>query len=47
MPYSIEKRGSEYCVVSDKGDAKGCHKSKKKAKKQLKALYANDPHAKK
>lgn len=46
MPYSVEKRGDEWCVVTDTGESKGCHKSKKQAKKQLKALYANDPHAK-
>lgn len=42
MPYSIEKRGSEYQVVTtDTGKVHGTFKSKRQARRQLKALYAN------
>lgn len=52
MPYHIGKKGSHDCkgfpVVKD-SDSKvmGCHKTKEDAKKQLAALYANEPEASK
>jgi len=46
MPYSVRKRGTKYVVVSDAGKVKGTHTSKAKANRQLRALYANVPDAK-
>lgn len=48
MPWRIEKRGSQYCVVKkDDGKKAGCHDSREKAKKQLAALYASERRRKK
>lgn len=48
MPYSVRKRGKQYMVVNKRtGKVKGTHSSKAKANRQLRALYANVPHAKK
>ena len=47
MPYSVRKRGKKYVVVNkDTGKVKGTHPSKAKANRQLRALYANVPDAK-
>lgn len=47
MPYAIRKRGSKYIVVNeDTGDVKGTHAAREKAVRQLRALYANVPDAK-
>jgi hypothetical protein len=43
MPYTLEKRGSEYCVIGPSGKNHGCHDSRAKAIKQQRALYANEP----
>jgi hypothetical protein len=43
MPYSIERLGSQYAVVDDKGKTVGTHPSKSKAEAQVRALYANVP----
>ena len=50
MPYHIGQKGSSGCagfpVVKDSdGKVMGCHDTKEKAKKQLAALYANEPSA--
>lgn len=52
MPYHIGEEGSHDCkgfpVVKDSdGTVMGCHKTKEDAKKQLAALYANEPEASK
>ena len=52
MPYHIGEKGSHGCkgfpVVKDSdGEVMGCHKTKEDAKKQLAALYANEPEASK
>lgn len=40
MPYKVEKRGTVYTVVNaETGKVHGHHKSRKKAKRQLAALY--------
>lgn len=45
MPYHIERLGSQYAVVDDKGKTVGTHPSKSKAADQVRALYANVPDA--
>lgn len=46
MPYKIQKRGNEFCVIGkDDGKVKGCHPSREKAVRQLQALYRNVPDA--
>ena len=46
MPYHIEKKGSRFCVVKDgSGESVGCHDTDEEAKRQLGALYANEPEA--
>jgi hypothetical protein len=46
MPYRIEQSGSGYYVVSDSGKRRSKRAlSKKRAQAQMRALYANDPHA--
>lgn len=43
MPYDIVKRGSKYCVVKREGGKKmGCHPSRAKAVKQLRAIMASE-----
>jgi hypothetical protein len=47
MPYKIDQDGQKWCVVKDDGSGKvmGCHESESDAKRQLSALYANEPAA--
>lgn len=45
MPYHIERSGSQYAVVDDKGKVVGKHPSKTRAAAQVRALYANVPEA--
>ena len=45
MPYHIERSGSQYAVVDDKGKTVGTHPTKSKAASQVRALYANVPDA--
>jgi hypothetical protein len=45
MPYHIERSGSQYAVVDDKGKTVGTHPTKGKAAAQVRALYANVPDA--
>jgi len=47
MPYHIERSGSQYAVVDDKGKTVGTHPTKGKAASQVRALYANVPDASK
>lgn len=43
MPWSISKRGSEYCVIKDDdGSVEGCHSSRADAAEQIRALYASE-----
>jgi hypothetical protein len=46
MPYKVQKKGNQHCVVVSGGPKAGkevaCHSTKAKAVKQVKALYAND-----
>lgn len=48
MPWSIEKRKNEFCVVGGKdGGTVACHASRAKAVAHMRALYANEkPKAK-
>lgn len=46
MPYSIKKAGSKFQVVSkDTGKVHGTHPTREDAQKQMRALYANVPDA--
>lgn len=46
MPWSIEKRGDEFCVIKDDdGEVEGCHESREKAEAQRRALYASEDEA--
>jgi 8-oxo-dGTP pyrophosphatase MutT (NUDIX family) len=41
MPWDVEKRGNQWCVVkTDDGEVEGCHDSQAHARDQQKALYA-------
>lgn len=46
MPYKVQKKGDQHCVVVSAGPKKGkevaCHATREKAVAQVKALYAND-----
>lgn len=43
MPWHIEKRENEWCVIKDAdGKNQGCHPTEDKAKAQMAALYANE-----
>lgn len=44
MPYKVEKRGKQYCVVGP-NRTHGCHDSRADAIKQQRALYKNAPEA--
>lgn len=44
MPWHVEEREGEFCVIKDSdGSSAGCHSSREKANSQLRALYANEP----
>jgi hypothetical protein len=47
MPYHIERSGSQYAVVDDKGKTVGTHETEQDAVSQLAALNANVPEASK
>jgi hypothetical protein len=43
LPWRIEERDGEFCVIKDSdGFNQGCHASRDKAKKQMAALYAKE-----
>jgi phage head maturation protease len=43
MPWRIEKRDDEFCVIKeDDGESEGCHPTREKAEAQLRALYASE-----
>jgi hypothetical protein len=42
MPYTIEKRGSEWCLVRQNGTIKQCHKSKKDAEGARRAIAMSE-----
>lgn len=46
MPYKVNKRGSQYCVMKADGTMVKCHPSQEKANAHLKALEANVEDAK-
>jgi len=41
VPYRVVKSGTVYRVVTDEGRTVGTHSTLEKAKRQLRALYAN------
>jgi 2'-5' RNA ligase len=44
VPWHVEKRGDEFCVVKDADDSvAGCHNLRTDAINQLRALYASEP----
>lgn len=46
MPWHVEKRDDEWCVIKDSdGKSAGCHPTEEKAKAQLRALYASENRA--
>jgi len=46
VPWHIEKRDDEFCVIKDAdGKSAGCHATEEKAKAQLRALYASENRA--
>lgn len=46
MPWHIEKREDEFCVIKDAdGSTEKCHPTQDQAKKHMAALYANEPEA--
>jgi hypothetical protein len=48
MPFQIVKRGTKYAVVTEgTGKVHGTFATRKQARGQLKALYANVPEARK
>lgn len=47
MPWHIEKRDDQHCVIKDADDSTvKCHDTKAKAAAHMAALYANEPEAK-
>ena len=47
MPWTIQQRGGEYCVIKKTdGENEGCHATRAKAERHMAALYANEPGAK-
>jgi phage head maturation protease len=43
MPWHIEKRDDEFCVIKDSDNSsEGCHPTEEKAKAQMAALYASE-----
>ena len=38
MPYNVEKRGNEYCLIREDGSTKQCHDTKEKAEKGRRAI---------
>ena len=43
MPWSVEQRGDEWCVIKESDGSKaGCHASKSRAVAQQRALYAQE-----
>lgn len=43
MPWSIQHKGDEWCVIKDSdGSSAGCHATRERALKQQRALYAQE-----
>lgn len=43
MPWHVEERDGEYCVIKDSDGSKaGCHPSREKANAQMRALYSSE-----
>jgi hypothetical protein len=51
MPWQVTKKGKEFCVEKVMGEGKTenvtCHPSRDKALAHMRALYANEPGARK
>lgn len=46
MPWHIEKRDTEFCVIKDSdGSTEACHATRSEAQDHMAALYANEPDA--
>ena len=45
MPWDVIQRGGKWVVLDKHGKVVGTHDSKKKARAQQKALYANVPES--
>jgi len=46
MPWHIESRGDEFCVIKDDdGENEGCHPTREEAERQMRALYSNEDAA--
>lgn len=45
MPWRIERRGNEYCVVKYDGETEACHATRTEAKRHMRALYASEKEA--
>ena len=46
MPWHVEHRGQEWCVIKDSDSSnEGCHDTEEMAKRHMAALYANEPSA--
>lgn len=46
MPWKIEKRGDQFCVMKeDSNESEGCHDSRDEAMSQMRALYASEEKA--
>jgi phage head maturation protease len=43
MPWRIEKKGEEFCVIKEDDDEnEGCHPTREKAEAQMRALYSSE-----
>lgn len=43
MPWSIKERDGQFCVVKDDdGEVEGCHDTRDRAERQMRALYASE-----
>jgi hypothetical protein len=42
MPWSIERRQDEWCVINPDGSSAGCHATRERALRQQRALYAQE-----
>ena len=46
MPWHIEERGNEYCVIKDSDDSnEGCHDTQEEARRHMAALYSSENEA--
>ena len=45
MPYSIEMRDGQHCIVKEGGETVACHETHEQAEEQMRALYASEKKA--